>query len=187
MSRRHKNLSFRWVHPVEMLQWFCTIRCWRSTAMTRKSQNQWFYKTMNMVAKNFCGYQNMDSSCHFGANYPKDEKTHAAITIKLFKRLAHIIEQLYEVEIVKAKNEHKEPIIVGFFILQYAKMKNLDLYFTLIKKWDTNKYEELEMNTDYLFLALTVQDFSNCFRKETRMGIVEEQRLWQYIHCRRLP
>ena len=29
--------------------------------------------------------------------------------------------QLFEVELVQSEIKHKEPIIVGFFILQYAK------------------------------------------------------------------
>ena len=36
----------------------------------------------------------------------------------MFNRLNHITDQLYEMEIVKTENEHREPIIVGFFILQ---------------------------------------------------------------------
>ena len=65
----------------------------------------------------------MDRSRHIVTKYLNDEKTHSAITIKLFKRLNFINDQLYEVELVKSEIEHREPIIVGFFILQYAKLK----------------------------------------------------------------
>ena len=37
---------------------------------------------------------------------------------KLFKKLDHLNNSLYEVELSKAQIEHKEPDIVGFFILQ---------------------------------------------------------------------
>ena len=57
-----------------------------------------------------------------------DEKTHGAINTKFFRRLDHINDQLYEVELAKAETEHGEPIIVGFFILQYAKLRMLELY-----------------------------------------------------------
>ena len=40
-----------------------------------------------------------------------------------------IIDQLYEVELVKSELEHREPIIVRFFILQYAKLRMLELYY----------------------------------------------------------
>ena len=45
----------------------------------------------------------------------------------MFKRLNHITDQPYEVELVKSEIEHREPIIVGFFILQYAKLRMLEL------------------------------------------------------------
>ena len=76
---------------------------------------------------------------------------HAAIITKLFNRLDQINDQMYEVEFAKAEIEHKEPIIVGFFILQYAKLRVLELYYIFIKRFcDVNKFEEIEMDTDSL-------------------------------------
>ena len=61
-------------------------------------------------------------------------------------RLNFITDQLYEVELVKSEIGHREPIIVGFFIFQYAKLRMLELYYNFFKKsCDTEKYEELEM------------------------------------------
>ena len=74
----------------------------------------------------------------------------------MFKRLNHITDQLFEVELVKLEIEHREPIIVEFFVLQNAKLRMLDLYYNFFKKFcDTYKYEELEMDTDSLYLALS--------------------------------
>ena len=66
--------------------------------------------------------------------YLTDEETHSAINSKMFKRLNYITDQLYEVEFVKSEIEHREPIIVGFFILQYAKLRMLELYYNFFKK-----------------------------------------------------
>ena len=41
--------------------------------------------------------------------YPADEKTHSAINSKMFKRLNHLTDQLYEVELVNPEIEHREP------------------------------------------------------------------------------
>ena len=61
---------------------------------------------------------------------------------KLLKRLNHITDQLHEVELVNSEIEHREPIIVGFFILQFAKLRMLELYYIFFKKFcDTDKYE----------------------------------------------
>ena len=56
----------------------------------------------------------MSLSCVFKASFLNDDKPHAAINNKVFKRLAHINDQLYEAELVKSEIEQKEPIIAGF-------------------------------------------------------------------------
>ena len=79
-------------------------------------------ETMKLLANSSYGYQIMDRSRHTVTKYLNNEKTHGAINTKIFKRLDHINDHLYEVELAKAEVEHREPIIVGFFILQYAKL-----------------------------------------------------------------
>ena len=82
---------------------------------------------MKLLANSSYGYQNVDRSRHTVTKYLSDEKTHGAINTNVFKRLDHIIDQLYVVELSGAEIEHREPIIVGFFTLQYAKLRLLEL------------------------------------------------------------
>ena len=89
---------------------------------------------MKFLANSSYGHQNMDRSRHTVTKYLNDEKTHSAINNKLFKRLNFITDQLYEVEFVKSEIEHREPIIVGFLILQYANLRMLELYYNFFKK-----------------------------------------------------
>ena len=70
----------------------------------------------------------MDRSRHTGTKYLTDEKTHSANNSKIFRRLDHISDHLYEVKLVQSEIEHREPIIVGFFSLQYQKLRVLKLY-----------------------------------------------------------
>ena len=92
-------------------------------------------ETMKLLANSSYGYQIMDRSRHTVTKYLNDEKTHAAKNIKMFKRLNCITNNLYEVELAKAEVEHKEPIFVGFFILQYAKLRMLELYYNFFKEF----------------------------------------------------
>ena len=69
-------------------------------------------ETKKTLRNSSYGYQISDCNRHTVPNYLSDEKTHAAITSKLFKKLDHVNNSLYEVEVAKAKIEHKEPIIV---------------------------------------------------------------------------
>ena len=111
----------------------------------------------------------MDRSRHTGTKYLNDEKTHSAIDRKHFKRLNFIADQLYKIELVKTEVEHREPIIVGFFILQYAKLRILELYYNFFKKFcDTEKYEELEIDTDSLYLALSEENLEDIILPEKR-------------------
>ena len=87
---------------------------------------------------------------------------------------------MYEVELAKAEIEHKEPIIVGFFILQFAKLRRLELYYNFFTRFcDVNKFEELEMDTESLYLGLAEKELEDCIRPELR---AEWQRL-RSIDC----
>ena len=111
----------------------------------------------------------MDRSRRTVTKYPGDEKTHAAINSKLFKRLDHVNNSLYEVELRKAQIEHKEPNIVGFFILQYAKLRMLELYYNFFTKFCVVvKFEEMEMDTDSLYFALAEKELEDCIKYERR-------------------
>ena len=127
-------------------------------------------ETMKLLANGSYGYQIMDRSRHTVIKYLSDEKTHSAINSKMFKRLNHITDQMYEVELVKPEIEHREPIIVGFFILQYAKLRMLELYYNFLKKFcDTDKYEELEMDKDSLYLAISEESLEDVILPEKRV------------------
>ena len=127
-------------------------------------------ETMKLLANSSYGYQIMDRSRHTVTKYLSDEKTHGAINTKLFKRLDHINDQLYEVKLAKAEIEHRELIIVGLFILQYAKLRMLEFYYNFFERFcDVNKFEELEMDTDSLYLALSEQKLYDCIREESKV------------------
>ena len=126
-------------------------------------------ETRKFLANSSYGYQIMDRSRHTVTKHLNDEKTHSAFKNKPFKRRNFITNQLYEVELVKSEIEHREPIIVGFFILQYAKLRVLELYYNFFKKFcDTEKYEEPEMDTNSLYLALSEGNSEDIFLPEKR-------------------
>ena len=77
-------------------------------------------KTLKLLGTSSHGYQIMDRCRHTITEYLNDEKTHKTINKPLFKRLNTVKQKdMYEVELLKSTIEHTEPIVVGFFILQY--------------------------------------------------------------------
>ena len=132
-------------------------------------------ETMKLLANSSYGYQIMDRSRHTVMKCLTEVKTHAAINSKLLKKLDHVNNSLYEVELAKSQIEHKEPIIVGFFNIEYAKLRMLELYYNFFTRFcDVNKFEELEMDIDSLYLALAEKELEDCTRPEMR---AEWQRL----------
>ena len=135
-------------------------------------------ETMKVLANSSYRYQIMDCSRHTVTKYLSDEKTHDAINTNVFKRLDNINGQLYEVELAKAEIEHREPIIVGFSKLQYAKLRMLELYYNFFQRFcDVNQFEELEMNTDSLYLALSQKEMYDCIREasKTEWGLMRTE------------
>ena len=90
-------------------------------------------ETRKMFANSSYGYQFMDRSRQTVTKCLSDEKTNGAINTKLFKLLDHINDQLYEVQLAKAEVEHRELVIVAFFLFQYAKLRLLKLYYNVLR------------------------------------------------------
>ena len=101
---------------------------------------------MKLLANSSYGYQIKHWSQHTLTKNLSNEKTPSSINSKKFKRLNHFTDQMFEVEPIKREIEHKEPVTVGSFILQYAK-----LYYIFFKKFcDADRCEEIQMDTDSL-------------------------------------
>ena len=75
-------------------------------------------ETKKLLASSSHGYQVIDFRRLTVTKYLSDKRSHAAVKSKLFKELDHVNNPFYEIELQKAQIEHKEPSIVGFFILQ---------------------------------------------------------------------
>ena len=76
---------------------------------------------------------------------------------------------LKKVELAKAQIERKDPISVEFFFLQYSKPRMLQLYYIFFTRFcDVNKFEELEMDIDSLYLALAVKELEDSIKPEMR-------------------
>ena len=70
----------------------------------------------------------MERSRHTVTKYLSDKKLHAAIFFKLCRKVDHVNNAGYVIELAETQIEHKELINVGFFILQYIKLRTLELY-----------------------------------------------------------
>ena len=114
---------------------------------------------MKLLANSPYGYPVTDCNRHSITKCTNDLKTHAAINSKKLQRLAHIHDQLYQVELAKSEIEHKTSIFVSFCVLQYAKLRMLELYYNFSTKiCSFDKYEEVEMDADAQYSALAEKE-----------------------------
>ena len=126
-------------------------------------------ETMRLLGNSFYGYHIMDRSKHSIQKLLNDKKTHKAINEPLFKRLITVEKDFYGVELLKSTIEHSEPIIVGFFILQYANLRMLEVYYNFFDKFcDVKKFDDLEMGTYSLYLAFAAEILYDCIRPEKK-------------------
>ena len=76
---------------------------------------------------------------------------------------------MFDVQLAKAQIEHKEPIIVRFFFLQYAKLRMLNLYYNFFTKYgDVYNFEGLEVDIDSLYLSLAEKELEDRIRLEMK-------------------
>ena len=94
-------------------------------------------ETLKLLANNSYSSQTIDWSPHRLTKFLRGGKTHEAIKTKKFKPLGFINDQMFEVELFKSEIEHKKPIKIGSFILQYAKLRMLDLYYKFLTNIST--------------------------------------------------
>ena len=128
-----------------------------------KPDSKVFAEAKKLLGNSLYGYQIVDRSQHTETLYLNDENTHKAINNRLFRRLNSVSTDIHEVELVKSTFEHRETIIVGFFIFQYAKPRMLELSYNSFDKFcDVQKFEEVEMDTDSLYLALAHENLYEC-------------------------
>ena len=80
-------------------------------------------ETMKLIANSSYGYQIMDRSKHTNTQFVVGSEVDKLVNNRMFKRFHHLPREIFEVELGKRKIEHKEPIIVGFFL--YSNMLNL--------------------------------------------------------------
>ena len=83
---------------------------------------------MKLIGNFSYGYQIQDRS-HSKTQYVLRAEVDKLVNERNFKNLNVLPSSIYEVQMVKSEVNHKEPIIVGFFILQYAKLAMLQLFY----------------------------------------------------------
>ena len=88
-----------------------------------------------------------------------------------FKKLTTLIEkdEYFQVEKAKEKLDINLPIQIGYFILQYAKLRMLQFYYDYLDVYvDRADFAYCEMDTDSAYMALSGPDLASVIRPHLR-------------------
>ena len=114
----------------------------------------------------------MDQTKHRNIKYVQGEnETSFKVNDPLFRKLDCLDseEQYYEVEMAKKKIKLDLPIQLGYFILQYAKLRMLEFYYDFMSLYvDRSDFEYCEMDTDSAYMAISGSSLDDVIKPEMK-------------------
>ena len=111
--------------------------------------------TMKLLGNSGYGKTITNVDRHRDVNYCTEKAASRMINDKRFRQLDIVVDDAYEIEMRKRTVAYKLPVHVGFFVLQYAKMRMLQFYYDFIDRYmERPLFQYCEMDTDSAYLAL---------------------------------
>ena len=87
------------------------------------------------------------------------------VNSKEFKHYSEVDTDVYEVESSPSIIRYNMPIQLGFFVLQYAKLRMLQFYYDFIQpNLEHSSYQAIQMDTDSLYLGLSKRSFEDAIK-----------------------
>ena len=128
--------------------------------------------TNKVIGNSGYGSLIMDVTRHKNIQYIQGEnETSLKVNDPLFQKLDCLDgeEHFYEVEMAKRKIKLDLPIQLGYFILQYAKLRNLEFYFDFMDVYvDRADFEYCEMDTDSAYMAISGANLEDVIKPELK-------------------
>ena len=101
-----------------------------------------------------------------------------------FRQLDIVVDDAYEIEMSKRTVTYALPIHVGFFVLQYAKMRMLQFYYDFINRYvERPLFQYCEMDTDSAYLALAGESVDALVTPELRDRYFRHRSEWLPSEC----
>ena len=124
-----QKITPRCVHHGGTFERFFAICCQCSLSTRWEIQFQRFCRNNDLACQQLAWLSNDGLDSPFSCSVDEQWKNTFRYQEKMFRRTGHINDQLYEAEFAEPGNEQKEPTIVGFFILQNANLRMLELHY----------------------------------------------------------
>jgi hypothetical protein len=113
--------------------------------------------TMKLLGNSAFGSSIMNKEKHLNIQYAYNKHSASLAVNKYnFKKLTELCGGCFEIESFKKKIVFNVPTQIGYYILQYAKLKMLQFHYDGFDRMvDRSKYELMETDTDSFYYALS--------------------------------
>lgn len=132
---------------------------------------------MKLVANSSYGSMIMDKTKHTNITYAEGQSAACRlVNDRRFIDLCELDDNVFETELAKRSISLDLPTQLGYFVLQYAKLRMLSFYYDLLDKMiDRANFQYIAMDTDSAYLALSERRFEEAIRPDAlssyRLGL----------------
>ena len=137
-----------------------------------------------------------DVDRHRDVKYYTEKAASLMVNDRRFRQLDVVVDDAYELAMNKKTVTYALPVHGGFFFMQYAKMRMLQLYYDLINRYlERPLFQYCEMDTVSAYLALAGESVDDLVTPELREYYFRHRSEWvpseccdehqnEYVHCR---
>ena len=135
--------------------------------------------TMKLLGNSGYGKTITNVDRHRDVNYCTEKSASLMVNDRRFRQLDLVVYDAYEVEMNKKTVTYTLPVHVGFFVLQYAKMRMLQFYYDFINRYlERPLFQYCEMDTHSAYLALAAESVDALVTPELREHYFQHRSEW---------
>ena len=140
--------------------------------------------TMKLLGNSGYGKTITNVDRHRDVSYCTEKAASLMVNDKRFRQLEIVVDDAYKVEMNKKTVKNTLPVHVGFFVLQYAKMRMLQFYYDFINRYvERPLYQYCEMDTDSAYLALAGESVDDLVTPALREHYFRHRSEWLPSEC----
>ena len=140
--------------------------------------------TMKLLGNSGYGKTITNVDRHRDVRYCTEKAASLLVNDKRFRQLDMVVDDAYEIELNKKTVKYTLPVHVGFFVLQYAKLRMLQFYYDFIVRYvERPLFEYCEMDTDSAYLALAAESVDDLVTPTLRAHYFHHRSEWLPSEC----
>ena len=162
--------------PDRPFQWFSDVV---SEARRQAESNPTKSMTYKLMANSLYGHSLTRKEDYTKVQYLTDDETDLAVNQGTFLNLHQVGEEYYEAKFAHRTVLHDRPIIFGFFVYAYAKLRILQFHYDFLKKYlRPETFQVILTDTDSEYLALSTPSLETAVKSKRRQKFKRELKKW---------